>query len=651
MTIFRELPKFKEVFVCGALAFAGGLGGCAALATPLDGPGVNSLSSGSGSGVPVEPDYGSVWDLRDIYPSVDDWAVARREVMSDIAGLSAFQGTLGTDSETLLEALNAIFAVYKNVTRVYVYTSLNADEDLGDATANARRLEAAATYSELIEATSWVDPELLDIGSDKLAAFIDQTPGLSDYRFYIENVLRGAPHTLSPLGEQLLAAAGKVTEAPSEIYSILANADMPWPVVTLSTGEELRLSQAGYSRGRQLPNRADRKLVFDDFWGVWKAYENTYGAILGGHLKALQLNTRERGYRSAVERAFFGDAMPPEVYETLIEEVNAALPTLHRYFKLRKQMLGLETDMAYYDIYPPLVALDKTFTYETSIELTRQALTPLGEEYLEAYNRGVEGGWVHVYPDDGKRSGAYMNGSVYDVHPYVLLNHNDDFDSASTFAHEYGHAVHSVLANAAQPWPTAGYSTFIAETASIMNEMLLQDMVIGQAQSPEERLFYLGSALEGLRGTYFRQAMFAEFEFRVNALADRNEALTGARMTEIYLDLLRRYHGHEEGVVQIDELYGIEWAYIPHFYYDFYVFQYATSIAAASSLAEQISSGDVVARDRFISLLKAGGSDHPYALMKDAGVDLATPDAHRALIRRANAIMDEMEAILADMDS
>jgi oligoendopeptidase F len=314
-------------------------------------------------------------------------------------------------------------------------------------------------------------------------------------------------------------------------------------------------------------------------------------------------------------------------------------------------MLGLETDMAYYDIYPPLVALDKTFTYETSIELTRQALTPLGEEYLEAYNRGVEGGWVHVYPDDGKRSGAYMNGSVYDVHPYVLLNHNDDFDSASTFAHEYGHAVHSVLANAAQPWPTAGYSTFIAETASIMNEMLLQDMVIGQAQSPEERLFYLGSALEGLRGTYFRQAMFAEFEFRVNALADRNEALTGARMTEIYLDLLRRYHGHEEGVVQIDELYGIEWAYIPHFYYDFYVFQYATSIAAASSLAEQINSGDVVARDRFISLLKAGGSDHPYALMKDAGVDLATPDAHRALIRRANAIMDEMEAILADMDS
>lgn len=643
-------PNFKAFSTLALGAFGLAFQVPMAQAMPISELVVTYAPEGANAPSAQAQDDNAVWDLRDIYPSVAAWAAAREAVASDIAALVELEGQLGENAQALLRGLDAIFAVYKEVTRIYVYTSLNADEDIGNADANARRLEALATYSDLQEATSWVDPELLSVGSARLEAFLAEQPELAQYRVYIDNVLRGAPHTLSPLGEQILAAAGKVTGAPSEIYTILANADMPWPTITLSTGEELRLSQAGYGRGRQLPDRNDRQLVFDQFWGTWKAYESTFGAILGGHLKALQLETRERGYDSSVARAFFGDAMPPAVYETLIHEVNLGLPTLHRYFRLRKRMLGLDGEMGYYDIYPPLVQLDKTFSYDTSIDLTRQALAPLGEEYLDAYNRGVQGGWVHVYPAEGKRSGAYMNGSVYDVHPYVLLNHNDDFDSASTFAHEYGHAVHSVLANAAQPWPTAGYSTFIAETASIMNEMLLQDMVIAQAQSPEERLFYLGSALEGLRGTYFRQAMFAEFEFRVNALADQDEALTGARMTDIYLDLLKRYHGHDDGVVTIDDLYGIEWAYIPHFYYDFYVFQYATSIAAASSLAEQIGSGDADARARFIALLKAGGSDHPYELMKQAGVDLANADAHRALIRRANAIMDDMEAILAGLE-
>ncbi|MGF1545434.1 MAG: oligoendopeptidase F [Parvularculaceae bacterium] len=588
-----------------------------------------------------------VWDLTDLYATPAAWDATRDEIAANADDLKALEGTLGKSPAAMADAFEAIWGVYKDAIRLSVYASLKADEDVRDADNDARRQRAQLLVADLTNAVSWLDPELLAIGEKKVRRFLDREDRLQDYAFYIEDVLRQAPHTLSAEAEAIMAATNVVRAGPGDVYNTFANADMPWPEVTLASGEKATISQAGYSRYRQAPNRADRKKVFDAFWGLWGDYESTYGAVLGAHLQGLRLQTSQRDYDSSVARALFGDDMPPAVYETLIAQVNEALPTLHRYFRLRKKMLGIEDELRYYDIYPSLVALDKEFSIETSISLTRDALAPLGAEYLAAYDKGVAGQWMHVYPKPGKRSGAYMSGSAYDVHPYVLLNHNDDFESASTFAHEYGHAVHSVLANAVQPWPTAGYSTFIAETASIMNEMLLSNLVVSRAASDDERLYYLGQALESLRGTYFRQAMFAEFELKANELVDAGEPVTGKKLTEIYLDLLKRYHGHDEGVMTIDETYAAEWAYIPHFYYDFYVFQYATSIAAASALAEAISSGDDGARDRFVDLLKAGGSDHPYDLMKKAGVDLATSAPHEALEARMNAIMDEMEAILA----
>lgn len=622
-----------------------------AIAALLAGPSFAQTETTSSSEAAVQVDERYVWDLTSIYPSVEAWDGARIQLQADIESLKDLEGSLGESPEALESALDLIFGTLKETSRVYIYASLEADEDIRDSEADARRQQGQILYTDFVSAVSWMDPELLSIGEDTLMAYIEARDGLADYRFYLENLLRSAPHTLEPLGERILASAGPVTAASSDTYNIFTNAELPWPEIELSNGETVTVNKSGYVRLRQLPDRADRKAVFDAFWLAWATYENTFGAILGGHLKGLQLATRERNYSGSVDRAFAEEAMPKVVYETLIEEVNASLPTLHRYFKLRKRMLGIEEEMRYFDIYPPLVELDKTYTIEDSIEITRRALSPLGDEFLAAYDLGVSQRWMHVYPQEGKRSGAYMNGGVYDEHPFVLLNHNDDFQSASTFAHEYGHAVHSVLANEAQPYATARYSIFIAETASIMLEMLLENLVISEAETPEERLYYLGNALESLRGTYYRQAMFAEFEYTVNGMADASDPLTGEKMTEIYLDLLKRYHAHDENVVVIDDLYGIEWAYIPHFYYDFYVFQYATSIAAASSLAEQISSGDTEARDRFITLLKAGGSAYPYELMKEAGVDLATPDAHRALDRRANAIMDEMEAILTELEA
>ena len=587
-----------------------------------------------------------LWDLTDLYPDLNSWILAKEKAANQIKELPKLRGTLGDSAAALLFASDQISAVYKDVVRIYVYANLNADIDTRIAENQERGQLSRNLFSDLSAAISWYNPEILALGDEKIAQFLSQKPKLAKHGFAIKDALRRAPHTLENEIETLLAKTSKLTSGANSIYSVFANANMPWPTVTLSDGQKIRLSQAGYSSARQAASREDRKMVFETFWSVWQDYEATLGAIMNSQIQGLAFKTEARNYKSSLGRALFDDNMPPEVYETLVKEVNQSLPTLHRYFKLRKRMLGIKDKMRYYDIYPPLVDLDKQFGIEDSIKVTRRALKPLGEEYLAAYDLGVNSRWMHVYPSPGKRSGAYMSGGAYDVHPYVLLNHNDDFESASTFAHEYGHAVHSVLANAQQPWETAGYSTFIAETASIMNEMLLQDMVIDEAKTDKEKLFYLGIGLEALRGTFYRQTMFAEFELKINQEVESGNVLTGSKLSSIYLDLLKRYHGHDQGVMTIDDLYSIEWAYIPHFYYDFYVFQYSTSMAAASSLAKKIRTGDQKAQQDFINLLKAGGSDYPYKLMKSAGIDMATPEPYRALIERMNNIMDKMEIIL-----
>ena len=617
---------------------------CCLLSACDDAPDVDTASYQETIAKPVDEKY--IWDLTDLYPDLDSWETARLDVAKQIEQLSSLKGSLGNSAQALMQTSDQISSVYKDAVRVYIYANLSADIDTRNAENEERSQLARNLLTDLGTAISWYNPELLALGEETIEVFLKDEPKLAKHAFNISNSVRNAPHILSQEIETILAKTSQLTGAPDSIYSVFANANLPWPEVILSDGKKLRLSQAGYSSGRQAPDRQDRKMVFDTFWSIWKDYEATLGAIMNTQIQGLVFQTEVRNYKSSLGRALFDDNMPPEVYRTLVAEVNRALPTLHRYFKLRKRMLGIEDEMRYYDIYPPLVNLDKTYSIEDSISITRRALMPLGAEYMAAYDRGVEGRWMHVYPSPGKRSGAYMSGGAYDVHPYVLLNHNDNYESASTFAHEYGHAVHSVLSNSTQPWETASYSTFIAETASIMNEMLLQDMVIAEAETDQEKLFYLGTGLEALRGTFFRQTMFAEFELKINEEVEAGNVLTGAKLTNIYLELLKRYHGHDQGVVTIDDLYGIEWAYIPHFYYDFYVFQYATSIAAASDLATKIGSGDQQAQQAFIDLLKAGGSDYPYQLMKNAGIDMATAAPYRALIERMNNIMDKMEAIL-----
>lgn len=587
------------------------------------------------------------WDLTDLYASQGDWQQAYEGVLLDISALPYYQGSLGESADSLATALAAISAVQKEAIRVYIYTSLKSDEDQRVSESQERLSQSRAMFSEYSQAVSWVAPEVLTIGEETVRAYLAQDSRLEVFDFYLEDLLANAEHTLGDEAESVLAAVGLVLGSPNDIYELLVNADVPWPTIELSTGEEVFLNQAGYSKHRAAANRDDRILVFDTFWSMWQEYLDSIGLILATEVNANVATAKVRNYDNVLQMQLSEENIPTQVYDTLVEEVNDALPTLHRYFDLRGEMLGLE-QMHYYDIYPPLVELDLVFDIETSRDITLAALTPLGDEYLEPMEAVANSDWIHVYPQPGKRSGAYMNGSGYDVHPYVLLNHNDDFNSMSTYAHELGHAVHTLLTTDKQPFEKSDYSTFIAEIASQINEILLEEYMIANAKSDEERLFYLGYSLESMRGSFYRQTMFSEFEHSIHKAVEAGEPLSGQRMNEIYGDLLKRYHGHDEGVLEIDDTYAAEWAYIPHFYYDFYVYQYSTSIAGAAWFAERLLAGDAEVQTAFIEMLQAGGSDYPYDLLKAAGLDMATPEPYRAAVRRMDSVMDRIEEILED---
>lgn len=585
------------------------------------------------------------WDLSEIYPSFEAWETTRGQLGTQVDALAAYRGRLGESAATLREAFDAISGAEKELSRLYVFAFLKADEDRRVSEDQERRGLAAALLSEFGEAVAFLSPELLSVGSATIERYLAEEPGLARHAFNIRNILRQAPHTLSDESEQVIAATGPVVQGAERIYAMLTSSDLPFPTVTLSSGDEITLDQAAYSLHRASSNRADRKLVFDTFWGAWKGYETSIGQTLDTQVKAHVFQAKVRHYDSALDAALSGPNIPTAVYHKLVEAAHRHLPSLHRYFKIRQRMLGLD-DLHYYDIYPSLVASDRTFDIDESKALTLASAAPLGAHYLDLLRDGFSGNWMHVYPQTGKAPGAYMYGSVYDLHPFLLLNHNGQFNDVSTFTHEWGHAIHTMLSTEHNPYETSSYATFTAEIASTTNEVLLQEHMLAQDISDNERLFYLGTALEAARGTFFRQVMFAEFELKIHEMVEAGEALSGQKMSQVYEGLLRQYHGADDNVLAIDPAYAVEWAFIPHFYRNFYVFQYATSIAGGTMFAERFLTGDEQARDDYLAVLSAGGSRYAYELLQEYGIDLATDAPYDALIARMDRVMDQIEAIL-----
>ena len=589
------------------------------------------------------PAPGAQWDLADLYPTEAAWDAEKTAVNADIATLARFKGTLGKSAGALLAAQEAISVLNKRVARLFVYATLKGDEDLRVARHQERRQLATQLFSSLNEATAWTSPELLTAGKARVDSFLAAEPRLAKFRFGLEETFRLAPHTLDNKGEEILAASGNPLSGPNAIRSQLVSSDIPWPEVTLSTGQKARLDAQGYTLYRDAPNRADRKLVFDTFWKATKGFENSLGATLTAKVQGDIFTAKARNYPNSLQAALAGSNIPEAVYRTLIAETNRGLPTLHRYFALRQRMLKLP-DIGYWDIYPPLVSLDRKFTLADMRRITLEANAPLGRDYLEPLARGTAAKWMDPFPRPGKAPGAYNFGAAYDVHPYLLLNLKEDYSGLTTYAHEWGHAVHSVLANTHQPWDTANYSTFTAELASTGNEQLLIAHMLKNAKTREEKLFYLGQQMEGFRGTFFRQAMFAEFELKIHDMAEAGEALSGETFTRIYGELLRKYHGP---AMKLEPDYSVEWAYIAHFLqYNFYVFQYATSVTGSVYFADRILNGGAAGAKAFVDVLKAGGSDHPYFILKRAGLDLASPAPYRGLVAAFDSALDQVEKLI-----
>ena len=591
------------------------------------------------------------WKLSDLYASDAAWNTAKASVEKRIPTLTRFQGHLTRSADSLYRALSTMSTVNRDLTQLYNYASMLSDQDIRVANHVAMKQTASKLFVDFGAATSYVQPEILAAGAQTIHRFMADEPRLKDYRFYLEDILRYAPHTLSAAEEKIAAQAGAMSSAGEDVRDIFKNAEMPYPTIRLSNGEQVRLDDAAYTAQRQSTSRADRDSVFRAFWRKHLEFQGTIGAALNAEMRAHVFNKDVHHYRSCVEASLFPNNIPTRVYTQLLSDVHSNLPTLHRYLKLRKRMMGVDT-LRYEDLYAPIVKeVDLKFTPEQAMDITLSAVEPLGKDYVETLRKGMVGGWIDWMPTEGKASGAYSTGA-YGVHPYQLQNFTGLYDEVGTLAHESGHSMHTHLADTHQPYPTHDYATFVAEVASTLNENLLFHTMLERHQDKATRLFLLGSYLDNQRQTLFRQTLFAEFELRIHERAEKGETLTGESMTKLYLDLLRTYYGHSQGVCKVNPLYGVEWAYIPHFFYNFYVYQYATSIVASTSLARGIREeaathpASFPKRDRYLAMLAAGGSKYPIDELKEAGVDMTTSAPFKAAIREMNTVMDEMEKLL-----
>jgi len=586
------------------------------------------------------------WSLEDIFPNDDAFWSEKQRIDGLLPDLAKIAGTLGGSAAAMAAGLEAISEAGKALGRLHAYASMRSDGDLRVATYQGMRQEVEIAFTEMSRRTSYVRPEILALRDGVVEAFLAGEPRLGPFAPFLKNLVRQKAHVLSPPEENLLAEASLVLGGPSQIFGVLNNAEMPRATVALSTGETATLTPAVFSLVRTSASRSDRELATRSYFGGYNTFAGTFGSNLFEGLKAHVFRARARRYESCLAAALDGDNVPTRVYTNLIEQLRANLPSLHRYFRLRARALGLPA-LTYFDLHCPLGQGGKRkYAVDEGKRLVLAAMEPLGATYTQALHESFEKRWIDWHPAPGKRSGAYATGAAYDVHPYMLLNYNADLDSVSTLAHEAGHAMHSYFSNRAQPYPCADYSIFVAEVASTFNEALLVERLLTEAKDRDEKIFLLGHWLDGIRATLFRQTFFAEFELAIHQKAERGEALTGESLSAAYLALLREYQGHADGACLVDDLFAIEWACVPHFYYDFYVYQYATGIVAANSLARDVLSGRAEAPERYTRFLASGGSDYPLELLRRAGVDLESPAPYEATFRAVDAKLDALEALL-----
>ncbi len=587
------------------------------------------------------------WNVYDLYNNDAAWTTAKQQLTNEMSHISDFKGKLGSSASTLLQFFEFSSRLGKETSRLYIYASLLKDQDLRVAENISRIKELENLSTEMAQLSAYVEPELAAIPDELFDKYMLQEPNLKQlYGMRIDRIKRNKQHTLSPVEEELIAKMSILGNVPNDAFDVFSDAEMPWPHITLSDGQEIELDQTAYSQVRASANRDDRRNAFFAFWENYKRFEGTFGEPMNGNVRQDLFFAKAYKYNSSLEAALHHNNIPVSVYQSLIDNVNRNLPTFHRYLKLKEKLMGLD-QLTYYDLYAPAVeGIDLKYSYEEAQQLVLEAIKPLGNDYANVVKRAFNERWIDVYPNKGKASGAYSNGAAYDVHPYILTNYNGSYDAVGTLIHELGHTMHSYFSNSTQPYPTSRYAIFVAEVASTFNEALLDNLMLNKLTDKKEKISLLMSMLDGFKGTLFRQAQFAEFELAMHQMAQDNKPITGKALSELYGSIVKKYYGDSEGVCKVDDAVNIEWAFIPHFYSSFYVYQYSTSFVASQALAEQVLTGGDDERTRYLNFISAGGSKYPIEILKDAGVDMTTSQPFDNAIRRMNKLMDEIEKLL-----
>ncbi|MEK4199313.1 oligoendopeptidase F [Cytobacillus sp. FSL K6-0265] len=589
--------------------------------------------------VPVE----ETWRLEDIFASDDDWTKEFNEVKELSTEAGKYKGTLHESAEALYDVLQYQDHLLSRIVKLFTYARMRYDQDTTNATYQSLDDKIKGLYSVVASELAFIVPEILAIDEGKLAQYMAEKDELKLYEHALEEINLQRPHVLTAEKEALLAQASEVMDASSNTFGMLNNADLTFPAIKNEDGEEVEVTHGRFINFLESDDQRVRRDAFHAMYTTYGQFRNTFASTLSGNVKRNNFNAKVRNYQSARHAALSANNIPESVYDQLVSTINDHLYLLHRYVKLRKKVLQLD-ELHMYDLYTPLVKdVKMATTYDEAKKLMIEGLAPLGEEYRSILEEGLQNRWVDVSENKGKRSGAYSSGA-YGTNPYILLNWQDNINNLFTLTHEFGHSVHSYYTRKSQPYAYGDYSIFVAEVASTCNEALLNDHLLKTIDDDKKRLFLLNHFLEGFRGTVFRQTMFAEFEHEIHQMAQNNEALTADALTEKYYELNKKYFGGED--IIIDKEIGLEWSRIPHFYYDYYVYQYATGYSAATALSEQILKEGKPAVDRFIGFLKAGSSDYPIEVLKKAGVDMTSSEPIKAACKVFEEKLNEMEQLL-----
>ena len=591
--------------------------------------------------VPVE----FTWKIEDIYQTIDDWKADKELVVSLIAKVDDLSKGWTDSPQKMFALLDLLNEINLKSGKLFSYVSNQVNMDISNTTFQKMRGELQSIFVQLGSKVSFINPDIIALGLDKFYEYMKTEPGLEPYKFQVEDIIRSKDHVLPGDQQKIVSLTGLFAGTPSRAASMLNDNDIPYVEVKLSSGEKVALNFANFMKYRTSSITIDRRLVMNEYWKNHKKFENTLAILLDGAVKQHLFSSKVANYPDCLSARLAGDNIPTDVYYQLIKSVKANLNPLHRYISLKKKLLGLDKYL-YEDIYASGVpTVDKLYTFDEAKTIVLEAMKPMGDEYINNLYIAFQSRWIDIYPNKGKESGAY-SGGVYGVHPFVKMNYDGSYNSLSTLAHELGHSMHSYFSEKYQPFQTSGYATFIAEIASTFNESFLMDYLLKNETDDLFKLHILDNYLDQVRGTLYRQTLFADFELAMHQKVESGQSLTPDWLDQKYLELTREYYGHDKGICEVGDFIQNEWSRIPHFYYNFYVFQYSTGIIASMALSNMVLTKGTEYRDKYLTLLKSGGSDYPIELLKKAGIDMTSPETYGNALMRFDMFVSEMEKIV-----